>query len=83
MKDLYVYGSENPKDNGKMHIADENGTVLCGVKIKWGECTALITEIENKQIYTIPFGKSKATTEIVLIWDEVKCKRCAKKINCL
>lgn len=82
--ELYIYGSENPKDNGKMHVADENGMVLCGASITWGECTGVITHIENKRIWAKPFSghHPKSPSSEVLHWEDVKCKRCAKKINC-
>lgn len=80
---LYIYGSENPKDKGKMHIADADGKCSCGTKIKWGEITAVITKIENKQLYTKPFGRQGEISTISLLWNDAKCKECAKIINCL
>ena len=86
--ELYIYGSENPKDNGKCHISDDKG-IICGNKIKWGECTAVIEKAipndEYKEKYNLlvsTFGGGKnQMLDISTSWKYDSCKHCEKRLK--
>jgi|GEM_PF-4834086 hypothetical protein len=83
MKALYIYGSENPQSRSLMHIADDTGKPLCGnLKIKYGECTAVITEIREGKIFAESFGggKNQFASEMHL-WQTHYCSMCKKRLN--
>ncbi len=77
---LYIYGSENPKDNGKIHLCDDDGNVLCGSNIRWGEATAIVEKYEDGKMYTSSFGKKDGNIERSFLWDSHKCLKCSKKL---
>ncbi len=83
--ELYIYGSENPKDRGKVHIADETGKPLCGVKIKWGECTAIIERVEPEKdklvLFVSCFSGRNKVIDRCYSWEFNTCKKCEKKLK--
>jgi len=86
--ELYIYGSENPKDRGKCHISDDNGTI-CGTVIKWGECTACVEKAipndEYKEQYKLlvtSFGGGRnQPLDLSTAWEFNSCKKCEKRLH--
>ncbi len=89
-RELYIYGSENPKNNGKCHIADESGVPIGGVKIRFGECTACIEKaIPDNSVYKNRYklmvtafggGKDQRQDESYA-WSYSSCKSCEKHLK--
>ena len=93
-KELYIYGSENPNDKGKIHICDSKGILFCGTNIIWGEITAIITRVDfsdksNKPlceqgfVWSKGFGKTRGNElqSPIHNWEENACKKCNKKLK--
>lgn len=81
MKELYIYGSENPSKYSLLHIADETGKPLCGMTKRNGECTAKISRIENGKIFAKEVcGDTEVENEMYL-WQMFYCSMCKKKLN--
>ncbi len=80
--ELYIYGSEHPKDRGKVHIADQTGEPLCKSKIKWGEVTGVIHSIVNDEIYTTAFARpTDKIPSKSFGWMLCRCKKCEQKLK--
>lgn len=89
-RELYIYGSENPKANGKCHIADELGIPLCGAKIKFGEVTACIEKAvpdnvvykNQYKLYVSAFGGGNdQRLDESYGWTYAACKSCEKHLK--
>lgn len=81
---LYIFGSENPKDNGKAHICDDDAIPFCGAKIKWGEATANIEDFEGDDLLVSTFGGGsyyRNPQSISHAWKFSRCKKCEAKLN--
>lgn len=81
MKELYIYGRDHPKKQSLMHIADATGKPLCGTTIIGGDCTALITRIENGKIFANKVLGDKEFENEMHLWETHYCAMCKKKLN--
>ena len=80
-RQLYIFGSENPRTNGKLHLCDEDAKPLCGSNIPWGEATAVVTDIVDNIIYTKGLLKRENNISRCYLWESHKCLKCNKKLR--
>lgn len=68
---FYIYGGMKKSQKTKLHVADEYGKPLCGVKSNWMECGSEI----NEEGFIV--GEEHFSP--IMHWRNNPCSKCIKK----